>query len=64
MTAHEHAAHGRLRRPTLTMRAIVQDRYGSADVLRLDRIARPDDPAPTRCSCACTRPVSTAAPGT
>src|SRR4029450_9293750 len=25
----------------LTMRAIVQDRYGSADVLRLDRIARP-----------------------
>lgn len=24
-----------------TMRAIVQDRYGSADVLRLERVARP-----------------------
>ena len=25
-----------------TMRAVVQDRYGEADVLRLDRVARPE----------------------
>ena len=49
---------------TDTMRAIVQDTYGSADVLRLatDR-SSPRSPT-TRCWCGCTRPASTAARGT
>jgi hypothetical protein len=34
------------------MKAIVQDVYGSADVLRLDDIDVPE-PAPVRCWCAC-----------
>ncbi len=41
--AQQHAAtRGKATLPESTMRAIVQDKYGSADVLRLARIARPE----------------------
>ena len=41
--AQQHAAtRGTATPPESTMRAIVQDKYGSADVLRLARIARPE----------------------
>ena len=46
------------------MKAIVQDAYGSADVLRLRDIDQPDDRATTRCSSGCARPASTPACGT
>ena len=46
-----------------TMRAIVQDRYGSAGVLRLARITRPES-AIMMCCCRCTQPAWTGAPGT
>jgi hypothetical protein len=45
------------------MRAIVQDGYGSAEVLRSARIDRPRSPS-TRCCCGCTRPVWIGGPGT
>ena len=48
---------------TTTMRAIVQDGYGSADVLRTE-IAHARRSRTTRCSSRCTPPGSTAAPGT
>ena len=48
---------------TATMRAIVRDTYGNADVLRL---ATSPDPRPptTKSSSASMRPVLTGAPGT
>ena len=45
-----------------TMDAIVQDGYGSADVLSLARIPGPR-PAPARSSCTCTRRAWTGASG-
>ena len=45
------------------MRAIVQDSYGSSDVLRLDEFPVPTSRT-TRCWSACTPPASTAGPGT
>ena len=51
------------KQPTVrTMRAIVQDTYGTADALRLEQIDRPTA-AQTRCSCACTPRDSTEEPG-
>ena len=46
-----------------TMKAIVRDRYGSADVLELREVEVPGW-ATTRCSCASARPAWTAARGT
>ena len=46
-----------------TMRAVVQDAYGSADVLHLANIARPEF-GNKEVPCGCTRQVSTVAPGT
>lgn len=46
-----------------SMRAVVQDRHGSAEVLRLSRVPS-RSPGTTRCWSGCTRPASTAAPGT
>ena len=45
------------------MRAIVQDSYGSADVLRSAQIDDPRSPS-TRCCCGCTQPVWIGGPGT
>ena len=47
-----------------TMRAVVQDRYGSLDVLQVAQVGSARRSPTTRCCSACTRPVSTAAPGT
>ncbi len=46
------------------MRAIVQDRYGSADVLELRDVAQPAIGEQTTFSCASSRRASTAEPGT
>ena len=46
-----------------SMRAVVHDQYGDADVLRLAQVPRPS-PVTTRFSCRCTRPGSTGASGT
>ena len=48
---------------TTTMTAVVQDRYGSSEVLRLAEVARPDIRT-ARSWCACTPPASTAARST
>ena len=45
------------------MKAIVQDTYGSADVLRLDDVDPPGW-APRTCSCGCAPPASMRASGT
>jgi hypothetical protein len=45
------------------MKAIVQDRYGSSDVLKLAEIDEPS-PGSNECSYACAQPPSTRATGT
>ena len=45
------------------MRAVVQDRYGSPDVLEVRQIAAPDGRQPTTSSCACTPHPSTTRTG-
>ncbi len=49
---------------TTTMRAIVQEAYGDAEVLRSADVRSPAPSATTRCWSGCTRRVSTAARGT
>jgi hypothetical protein len=46
-----------------TMKAIVQDRYGSSGVLELGNLEEPA-PRATRCWCGCGRPGSTPGSGT
>ena len=46
-----------------TMRAIVQDSYGSAEVLRLGQTPNPGSPM-TRCWCRSAQPAWTGEPGT
>lgn len=45
-----------------TMKAVVQDAYGSSAVLRLAQITTPASPT-TRCSCASTQQDWTGEPG-
>ena len=61
-TAH-HVTHPAPASTEATMRAVVQDGYGSSEVVHLDRVPVPS-PDRARCWSRSAAPGSTGAPGT